>query len=120
MADRQGSGGGAPGLLGRNAVVQVAAGQGVGRPQPGQVTLAAEFAAVGPGAGSEVDDVVGDADCLWFVLHHQHRVALVAQLQQHLVHAVHVGGVQAGGGLVEHIGDIGQWRADVADELDAL
>lgn len=98
MADRQGAGGGAPGLLGRNAVVQVAAGQGVGGPQPGQVTLVAEFAAVGAGAGAEVDDVVGDADRLGFVLHHQHRVALVTQLQQHLVHPVHVGGMQAGGG----------------------
>src|SRR3972149_1957420 len=45
------------------------------------------------GAGAEVDDVVGDRDRLRLVLHDEHRVALVPQLQQQVVHPLHVMGV---------------------------
>ncbi len=78
------------------------------------------LAAVPSGARPEVDDVIGDLDHLGLVLDHEHGVALVAQLLQERVHALDVVGVQAGGGLVEDVGDVGEGRADVADHLDAL
>ena len=72
------------------------------------------------GAGPEVDDVVGDGDRLRLVLDHEHGVALVAQLEQQLVHPLDVVGVEADGRLVEDVGDVGERRAQVADHLGAL
>jgi hypothetical protein len=52
--------------------------------------------------------VVGDGDRLRLVLHHQHGVALVAEAQQQIVHALDVVGVQSDRRLVEDVGDVGQ------------
>src|SRR2546427_129891 len=71
-------------------------------------------------APAEVDDVIGDRDRLRLVLHDEHRVALVPQPQQQVVHPLDVVGVQARGGLVEDVGDVGERGAEVADHLDAL
>jgi hypothetical protein len=54
------------------------------------------------------------------VLHDEHGVGLVPQPQQQVVHPLDVMGVQARGGLVEHVGDFGERGAEVADHLDAL
>ncbi len=64
--------------------------------------------------------MIGDRDGLGLVLHHQHGVALVPQLQQKLVHPRDVVRVQADGRFVEYVGDIGQRRPEMADHLDAL
>ena len=56
---------------------------------------------------SEIDNVIRNLDCLRFVLHHQHGIALVAQPQQQVVHALDVVRVETGGGLIEDVGDIG-------------
>ena len=64
--------------------------------------------------------MVGDGDGLRLVLHDEHGVALVPQLQQQTVHPLDVMGVQADRGLVEDVGDVGQRRAEVADHLRAL
>ena len=72
------------------------------------------------GTGAEVDDVVGDGDRLGLVLHDEHGVALVPQPQQQVVHPLDVMGVQARRGLVEHVGDVGERGAEMADHLDAL
>src|SRR5216683_1649119 len=102
-------------------VAEMAAGEGAAGPQPLDGALEADGAARRTGAGAEVDDVVGDRDRLRLVLHDEHRVALVPQPQQQVVHPLDVMGVQARGGLVEDIGDVGERRgADVADHLDAL
>ena len=74
----------------------------------------------GAGAGAEVDDVVGDRDRLRLVLDDEHGVALVAQLQQQVVHPLDVVRVQADRRLVEDVGDVGERRAEVADHLGAL
>ena len=78
------------------------------------------LAAARAGARAEVDDVVGDRDRLRLVLHDEHRVALVAQLQQQVVHPLDVVGVQPDGRLVEDVGDVGERRAEVPDHLGAL
>ena len=62
---------------------------------PSTVPSKHDLAAGGTGARAEVDDVVGDLDRLRLVLHDQHGVALVAQLQQQVVHALDVVGVHA-------------------------
>jgi len=54
------------------------------------------------------------------VLHDQHGVALVAQLQQQVVHPLDVVGMQPDRWLVKHIGDVGERGAEVPDHLDAL
>ena len=93
---------------------------GVTPPQPVHDALEADGAAVSAGTGAEVDDVVGDRDRLRLVLHDEHRVALVPQAQQQVVHPLDVMGVQADRGLVEDVGDVGERRAEVADHLGAL
>ena len=73
-----------------------------------------------PAPRAEVDDVVGDRDRLRLVLDDEHGVALVAQLQQQVVHPLDVVRVQADRRLVEDVGDVGERRAEVADHLRAL
>ena len=88
----------------------------------GRATRALEhhLAAAAAGARPEVDDVVGDRDRLGLVLDDEHGVALVAQLQQQLVHALDVVRVQPDRRLVEDVGDVGERGAEVADHLRAL
>ena len=119
-ADLQRAGRRAHRLLEGRPVVEVAAGRGVTPPQPVHGALEADRAAPGAGARTEVDDVVGDRDGLGLVLDDEHRVALVAQLQQQVVHPLDVVRVQADRGLVEDVGDVGERRAEVADHLGAL
>ena len=93
---------------------------GVAGPQPLDGALEADRATARAGAGTEVDDVVGDGDRLRLVLDDEHGVALVPQLQQQVVHPLDVVRVQADRGLVEDVGDVGERRAEVADHLRAL
>ena len=106
--------------LQRGPVVQVLPGQRAAGPQPVDGALEHHLAAAGAGARAEVDDVVGDRDRLRLVLHDEHGVALVAQLQQQVVHPLDVVRVQPDRRLVEHVGDIGERRAEVTDQLGAL
>ena len=95
-------------------------GERVAGPQPLDGALEHHLATVGAGARAEVDDVLGDRDRLRLVLHDQHGVALVAQLQQQLVHPLDVVGVQPDRRLVEDIGDVGERGPEVTDHLGAL
>jgi ABC-type lipoprotein release transport system permease subunit len=70
-------------------------------PQLVDRALEDDFAASRTGARPEVDDVIGDLDGLWFVLDHQHGVALVPQLTEQVVHPLDIVRVQADCGLVE-------------------
>src|SRR3712207_7064283 len=60
--------------------------------------------------------VVGDRDRLRLVLHDEHRVALVPQPQQQVVHPLDVMGMQPGGGLVEDVGDVRERGAERSEE----
>ena len=117
--DLERSGGLAHALLEGGPVPEVAAGDRVAGPQPVDGALEADGPSRRSGAGAEVDYVVGDSDRLRLVLHDQHRVALVPQPQQEVVHPRDVVRVQADGGLVEDVGDVGQRRAEVANHLDS-
>ena len=106
--------------LERGAVVEVLAGRGAAAAQTRDVALEHDGAAVAPRTRTEVDDVVGDLDHLRLVLDDEHRVALVAQLEQQLVHPLDVVRVQPDRRLVEDVGDVGERRAEVADHPRAL
>ena len=73
-----------------------------------------------PGAGAEVDDVVGVADRVLVVLDDDHRVAEIAQALERFEQAVVVALVEADRRLVEHVEHARQARADLAGEADAL
>ena len=106
--------------LERRPVLEMAAGERVASPEPLEGALEADGAPVRSCAGPEIHDVVGDLDRLGLVLHDEDGVALVAEPEQQLVHPLDVVGVQARGGLVEDVRDVGQRRAEVPDHLDAL
>ena len=101
-------------------VVEMASGDGVAGPEPRDGTFEADGPARRAGARTEVDDVVGDRDRLRLVLDHEHRVALVPQPEQQVVHALDVMWMQTRGRLVEDVGDVGERGAEVADHLHAL
>ena len=54
------------------------------------------------------------------MLHHKHRISLVAELPQQLVHTVDVAGMHPGAGLIEDIGHPGQAAAHIPDQLQPL
>src|SRR6202158_3712938 len=108
------------GFLESGTVVEMAAGKGLRRTKRLDRAREADLTAVRAGARAKVDDMVGDRDRLRIVLHDEHRVALVPKQQQQVVHPLDVMGVQAGGWLVEDVGDVGERGAEVADPLDEL
>ena len=92
---------------------------GVGE-QPRAIALVDHLAAVAPGAGAEVDDVVGRADHRLVVLDDDDRVAARLKLAQHGDQPRVVARVQADRRLVEHVEHAHEPRADLRGEADAL
>ena len=82
--------------------------------------LGHDVAAVDPAAGAEVHDVLGPADGLLVVLHHDDRVALGAQRLQRVQEHEVVARVQADGRLVQDVADAAQVRAELGGQADAL
>ena len=101
-------------------VAQVTAGERAARPQRVDGALEDHLAAGGAGAGTQVDDMVGNRNRLRLVLDDEDGVALVAQPQQQIVHALNVVRVQPDRRLVEDVGHVGERRPEVADHLGAL
>ena len=79
-----------------------------------------DFAAVLTGAGSYVHNPVGFAHGVFVVLHHNKRVAHIAQLGQGLDEAAVVALVQADRRLVEHVEHADQARTNLGCEADTL
>ena len=80
-----------------------------------------DLPAAGAPFGPEVDDPVGRLDDVEIVLDHQHRVAGIDEVVQHLEQQLDVGEVQAGGRLVEQIERAaGALLDQFAGQLDAL
>ena len=73
------------------------------------------------GAGPDVDDPVTGRHHAQFMLDHNDGVAGIHQALQLRHQLVHVGRVQAGGGLVKHIQGVTALRAlQLGRQLDAL
>ena len=82
-----------------------------GRPRSDQAVdraLEDDRPAVGTGARTHVDDVIGDTDDLRVVLDDEDRVALVAQALEQRIHPLDVVCVQPDRRLVEDVRDVGQ------------
>ena len=107
-------------VLERGAVVEVPPGDRVGRAQPRDVALVCDAPARAARARAEVDDVVGDHDRLGLVLDDEHRVALVAQTKQKLVHALDVVWVQPDGRFIENVENTLKIRAQLSRKPNAL
>jgi hypothetical protein len=107
-------------ILQGGAVPEMAAGERAAGPQLLDYALEDDLAARGARARAEVDDVVRDRDHLRLVLHHEHRVALVAQAKQQVVHPLDVVRVQADRRLVEDIGHVGKRRPELPDHFGSL
>ena len=78
------------------------------------------MAAVDPGARSQVDDVVGAAQRLLVVLHHDQGVAQVPEVNQGFQQALVVALVQPDGRLVEDVEHPHQGGTDLGGQPDAL
>ena len=84
------------------------------------IALHHHLAAVDAGAGAHLHDVVGGADGVLVVLHHDDGVADVAQAFEGRDHLHVVLRVQADARLVEHVEHAHQARADLGGQADAL
>lgn len=82
--------------------------------------LGDDGAAVHPGTRADVEHVVGEANGILVVLHHDHRVAEIAQVSERLEQPLVVALVQADGGLVQHVHDPHQTGPDLAGQPDPL
>ena len=71
-------------------------------------------------AGADVDDVIGQANGIFVMFHHDHGVAQIAQAREGAEQALVVALVQADGGLIEHVHHADQSRTDLARKADAL
>ena len=83
-------------------------------------TFGDHAAAVHAGAGADVDHVIGQADGVFVMLDHDHRVAQVAQVGEGAEQALVVALVQADAGLVEDVHHADQAGADLAGQADTL
>ena len=79
-----------------------------------------DLAAVFAGAGTDVDDVVGDADGLLVVFDDQHGVAQTPEALERVDEALVVALVQTDRGLVEDVQHADETRSDLGGEADAL
>ncbi len=82
--------------------------------------LGDDGAAVHPGPRADIEHVVGEANSILVVLHHDHRVAEIAQMGQGLEQPLVVALVQADGRLIQHIHDPHQTGPDLAGQPDPL
>ena len=84
------------------------------------VALGHDLAAEAPRPRPQVDHVVGRHDGFGVVLHHDHRVAQVAQSAQRPEQALVVPLVKADAGLVEDVEHADQARPDLGGQADSL
>src|SRR5699024_4829231 len=120
MLNGEVAGGLAERFLESTTVVQTVAGDRSGSAQSRDTTFVDDVAAAGSGLGAHINNVICDVDDVDVVLDHQHGVAGIAELDEELVHPCDIGRVQACGGFIKHIGDVGQGRTQLADDFDAL
>jgi len=103
------------------AAAQIGAGEGVvGRQQGVEAALRHDVAAVHAGTGADVHNVVGGANRVLVVLHHDQGVAQIPQLGEGVEEAIVVALVQADARLIQHVEDTGEAGTDLGGQPDAL
>lgn len=113
------------GTLGRDgdllAPGEVVTGQGLGvRDDLLRRPLGDDGTAVHAGPRADVEHMVGEANGILVVLHHDHRVAQIAQMGEGLEQPLVVALMQTDGGLVQHVHDPHQASPDLAGQPDPL
>ena len=79
-----------------------------------------DLAAMHAGMRSDVEDVIGGADRVFIVFHHDHCITQVAQAYQRTQQALVVALVQADAGFVQHVHHPDQAGADLRRQAYAL
>ncbi|CCK04027.1 hypothetical protein BN129_2780 [Cronobacter sakazakii 701] len=79
-----------------------------------------DLTAVYARARADVDHVVGGADGVFIVLHHNHGIAKITQVNQRTEQTFVIALVQADGRLIQHIHHAHQARANLACQTDTL
>ena len=103
------------------AARQILSCQRIGRLQNiGASALRHDAATVHASTGPHVNHMVGNANHVFVVLHHQHAVADVAQMLEGANEAVVVALMQTNARLVEHIHHTREARANLAGQSNAL
>ncbi len=77
-------------------------------------------AAATAGSGAKIQHMIGAADGLFVVFHHHQRIAALAQVPQCIEQQAVVARVQADGGLIEHVTDTAQVRAQLRGQAQSL
>ena len=105
----------------RTATAQVGTGERVFRADEGvEIAFSHDVAAVHASSRTDIHDVIGGADRVFVVLHHDQGVAQIAQLDQRVEQAVVITLVQADARLIEHVEHAGETSADLGGQTDAL
>jgi hypothetical protein len=86
----------------------------------GRGPLGDDIAAMHARAGSQIDDVIGLAYRIFVVLHDDHGIAEIAQIDERVEQPLIVALVQPDRRLIEDVHDTDQPRTDLAREPDAL
>lgn len=103
------------------STAQVGPGEGVlGIEEIVEGTLGHNVAAMDAGTGADIHQVVGGADRVLVVLHHDQGVAQVPQLGEGGEQAIVVALVQPDAGFVEHVEHAGEAGADLRGQADPL
>ncbi|CCJ99707.1 hypothetical protein BN130_2423 [Cronobacter malonaticus 507] len=79
-----------------------------------------DLAAVYASARADIDHMVGRADGVFIVLHHNYCIAKITQVNQRTEQAFVIALMQADGRLIQHIHHTHQARADLACQTDTL
>ena len=85
-----------------------------------QRTAGDDLPAVHPGTWAHIHDVIGAPNGVLVVLHHQHRIALVAQSLHRLQQPLVVTLMQSDAGLIQDIKHTHQPRANLRGQTNAL
>ena len=85
-----------------------------------QGALRDDFAAVGAGRWTYIDNMVGTSDYIFIVLYHYDRIAQACQSLQYAKQSVVVAFVQAYRRLVQHVADSNKATADLRSQADSL
>ena len=78
------------------------------------------LAAVDPGARAEIDDVIGAPHRFFIVLDNHERVPFFAQRSERIEQAQIIAWMKPDGGLVEHVKNAAQIRAELRGQTDPL
>ena len=100
--------------------IQIGGGKGARFKHLRRSSLEHHFPTLLAGSGTDVHHIVGLGHDIFVMLHHDDRVAIVAELLEAIDEAIIVALVKSDRGLVEDVKHIDQLRTDLRSQSDAL